>query len=113
MPARVSVLDNGFTFGDAVYETLRTYNGQPFLFDRHMRRLRKSSGMIALSIPTLARVLVTAGEASNVPLFVAWKLCVERPHLAYAMIAAYKAGVPGNGKPFPDGSKKFAGPIGQ
>ena len=28
--ARVSVLDNGFTFGDSVYETLRTYGGRPF-----------------------------------------------------------------------------------
>src|SRR6195256_2036944 len=49
--AVVSVFDHGFLYGEGVYETLRTYNGQPFLFDRHMRRLRKSSGMIALSIP--------------------------------------------------------------
>jgi branched-chain amino acid aminotransferase len=49
--ARVSIFDHGFLYGEGVYETLRTYNGQPFLFDRHMRRLRKSSGMIALSIP--------------------------------------------------------------
>jgi branched-chain amino acid aminotransferase len=34
-----------------VYETLRTYNGQPFLFDRHMRRLRRSADMLALTIP--------------------------------------------------------------
>src|SRR4029453_10740231 len=33
------------------YETLRTYNGQPFLFDRHMRRMRKSAGMVALDVP--------------------------------------------------------------
>ena len=49
--ASISVFDHGFLYGEGVYETLRTYNGQPFLFDRHMRRLRKSSGMIALSIP--------------------------------------------------------------
>ena len=34
-----------------MYETLRTYNGQPFLFDWHMRRLRKSAGMLALAVP--------------------------------------------------------------
>jgi branched-chain amino acid aminotransferase len=34
-----------------VYETWRTYNGQPFLFDRHMKRLRNSSGMIAMAVP--------------------------------------------------------------
>ena len=49
--ASISIFDHGFLYGEGVYETLRTYNGQPFLFDRHMRRLRKSAGMIALAIP--------------------------------------------------------------
>ena len=38
--AVISVFDHGFLYGEGVYETLRTYNGEPFLFDRHMRRLR-------------------------------------------------------------------------
>jgi branched-chain amino acid aminotransferase len=45
------VFDHGFLYGEGVYETLRTYNGQPFLFDRHMQRLRKSAGMLTLSVP--------------------------------------------------------------
>ena len=49
--AVVSVFDHGFLYGEGVYETLRTYNGQPFLFDRHMRRLRNSAGMLALTVP--------------------------------------------------------------
>jgi branched-chain amino acid aminotransferase len=49
--AVISVFDHGFLYGEGVYETLRTYNGQPFLFDRHMRRLRKSAGMLALGVP--------------------------------------------------------------
>src|SRR2546425_2524218 len=49
--AVISVFDHGFLYGEGVYETLRTYNGQPFLFDRHMRRLRNSSAMLALSVP--------------------------------------------------------------
>lgn len=49
--AVISVFDHGFLYGEGVYETLRTYNGQPFLFDRHMRRLRNSAGMLALSVP--------------------------------------------------------------
>jgi branched-chain amino acid aminotransferase len=47
----VAVFDHGFLYGEGVYETLRTYGGQPFLFDRHMRRLRKSASMLALSVP--------------------------------------------------------------
>ena len=49
--ARVSVLDNGFTFGDAVYETLRTYGGRPFALDRHLRRLRRSAERVGIAIP--------------------------------------------------------------
>jgi branched-chain amino acid aminotransferase len=49
--ASISVFDHGFLYGEGVYETLRTYNGQPFLFDRHMRRLRRSADMLALSVP--------------------------------------------------------------
>jgi branched-chain amino acid aminotransferase len=49
--AVVSVFDHGFLYGEGVYETLRTYNGQAFLFERHMRRLRTSAGMLALAVP--------------------------------------------------------------
>jgi branched-chain amino acid aminotransferase len=49
--AVISVFDHGFLYGEGVYETLRTYHGQPFLFDRHMRRLRRSAGMLSLPIP--------------------------------------------------------------
>ena len=49
--AVVSVFDHGFLYGEGVYETLRTYNGRPFLFERHMRRLRSSASMLSLTVP--------------------------------------------------------------
>jgi branched-chain amino acid aminotransferase len=49
--AVISVFDHGFLYGEGIYETLRTYNDRPFLYDRHMRRLRASAAMIALDIP--------------------------------------------------------------
>jgi branched-chain amino acid aminotransferase len=49
--AVISIFDHGFLYGEGIYETLRTYYGEPFLFDRHMRRLRKSAGMLALPVP--------------------------------------------------------------
>jgi branched-chain amino acid aminotransferase len=49
--AVISVFDHGFLFGEGVYEVARTYNGEPFFFDRHMRRLRASAAMIALDVP--------------------------------------------------------------
>jgi len=55
--ARVSVLDNGFTFGDSVYETLRTYGGRPFALGRHLRRLRSSAGRIGVALPLSDEVM--------------------------------------------------------
>jgi branched-chain amino acid aminotransferase len=49
--AAISIFDHGFLYGEGVYETLRTYNGEPFLFDRHMQRLRASAAMIMLDVP--------------------------------------------------------------
>lgn len=49
--AVISVFDHGFVYGEGIYETLRTYNGRLFLYDRHMRRLRNSARMIELDLP--------------------------------------------------------------
>ncbi len=49
--AVIPVFDHGFLYGEGVYETLRTYNGRPFLFDRHLARLRASAGMLQLDVP--------------------------------------------------------------
>ena len=49
--AVISVFDHGFLYGEGIYETLRTYDGRPFLYDRHLRRLRTSASMMALTIP--------------------------------------------------------------
>ncbi|MBF8250875.1 MAG: branched-chain amino acid aminotransferase [Deltaproteobacteria bacterium] len=37
--AVVSVFDRGFLYGDGVFETVRIYNGIPFMLDEHMERL--------------------------------------------------------------------------
>jgi len=49
--AVVPVYDHGFVYGEGVYETLRTYNRIPFLYDRHMRRLRASAAALHLHVP--------------------------------------------------------------
>src|ERR687898_797473 len=57
--AVVSVFDHGFLYGEGVYETLRTYNRRVFQYDRHVRRLRRSAGMIALELPFSDEQLAT------------------------------------------------------
>jgi branched-chain amino acid aminotransferase len=49
--AVVPVYDHGFVYGEGVYETLRTYNRVPFLYERHMRRLRRSAQALDLPVP--------------------------------------------------------------
>jgi branched-chain amino acid aminotransferase len=58
--AVISVLDHGFLYGEGIYETLRTYAGTPFLYDRHTRRLRRSASMISLELPLSDTALLTA-----------------------------------------------------
>jgi branched-chain amino acid aminotransferase len=49
--AVIPVLDHGFMYGEGVYEVLRTYNGVPFLYDRHIARLRNSARYLHLDVP--------------------------------------------------------------
>jgi branched-chain amino acid aminotransferase len=57
--AVVPVYDHGFVYGEGVYETLRTYNRVPFLYDRHMRRLRQSAERLLLDVPFDDATLLT------------------------------------------------------
>jgi branched-chain amino acid aminotransferase len=49
--AVVPALDHGFLYGEGIYEVVRTYGHKPFLFDRHMARLRRSASSISLALP--------------------------------------------------------------
>lgn len=68
--AVISVFDHGFLYGEGIYETMRTYHRRPFLFDRHMRRLRRSATMINLRLPVndeeLAAQIRDTQEASHI-----------------------------------------------
>jgi branched-chain amino acid aminotransferase len=71
--ARIPVLDNGFLFGDSVYEVLRTYGGRPFESRRHFRRMRASAARLGIALTLsddelLGRVhalLARAGEGES------------------------------------------------
>jgi branched-chain amino acid aminotransferase len=54
--AFVPVLDRGFLYGDSVYEVVRTYGGRLFELGRHLDRMERSAGRIALSLPPRARL---------------------------------------------------------
>jgi branched-chain amino acid aminotransferase len=73
--AVISVFDHGFLYGEGIYETLRTYHQRPFLYGRHMARLRRSASMMRLPLEftdqelavqieeTMAAAALGSGEA--------------------------------------------------
>ena len=52
--ARVSALDRGLLHGDAVYDTWRTYDGEPFAVAAHVRRLAAAARALQLPSPGAA-----------------------------------------------------------
>jgi branched-chain amino acid aminotransferase len=64
--ATVPVYDHGFLYGEGIYETLRTYGQEPFLFAEHMGRLRHSAELMALDVPyTDERLLALVRETMD------------------------------------------------
>ncbi|MDF0650854.1 MAG: D-amino-acid transaminase [Nitrospira sp. LK265] len=49
--ATISIDDRGFQFGDAVYEVIRTYRGNPFELASHLARLDRSARELSLLQP--------------------------------------------------------------
>ena len=49
--AKVSVYDRGFLYGDSVFETVRTYGGEPFALAEHMARLERSAARVGIAMP--------------------------------------------------------------
>jgi branched-chain amino acid aminotransferase len=49
--AKVSILDRGFCYGDALFETMRIYSGKIFRLDQHLDRLELGAQRISLKLP--------------------------------------------------------------
>lgn len=48
--AKVSILDRGFTHGDGVFETMRSYGGKIFRLEKHLDRLSHSAQAIFMEL---------------------------------------------------------------
>jgi branched-chain amino acid aminotransferase len=69
--AQVSVFDRGFLYGDAVFETIRTYGGAPFELDAHLARLERSAARVLIPLPvpldTIGREVLDAVRQADNP----------------------------------------------
>jgi 4-amino-4-deoxychorismate lyase len=70
--AVISAFDHGFLYGMGLFETFRTYNGLPWLLDRHAARLTKGCEMLGIQyIPDMRKMedavatLLQANEISD------------------------------------------------
>ncbi|MGU3473781.1 aminotransferase class IV [Paenibacillus sp. D51F] len=46
---RISVFDHGFLYGMGLFETFRTYGGEPYLLERHLQRLEDGCMRLQIS----------------------------------------------------------------
>lgn len=60
--ATISVYDRGFLYGDAVFETIRTYGGRPFALPEHVARLVRSAERVFIPLPIAADALAAEIE---------------------------------------------------
>jgi len=62
--ATVSVRDRGFMYGDAAFETLRSYNGTPFRWADHMARLEETCERLGFAgaVPPATRLRERVAE---------------------------------------------------
>lgn len=57
---KIFPFDRGFMYGDGVFESLRTYNGKPFLLNEHLSRLEQDAKTIGIKIPLTKEKLKAA-----------------------------------------------------
>ena len=58
--ANVSILDRGFTYGDGLFETLRSYSSKIFKFEEHLDRLFQSARLIFIELPMTRNEIISA-----------------------------------------------------
>jgi 4-amino-4-deoxychorismate lyase len=61
----ISVLDRGFQYGDGIFETLAVANGEPLLWDGHMRRFFHGAARLGLKAPSEELLRREAGQVCD------------------------------------------------
>lgn len=61
--AKVSVLDRGFLYGDAIFETMAVYDGIIFRFIQHWQRFNRSAELLGIPVPFSANALKSQLDA--------------------------------------------------
>jgi branched-subunit amino acid aminotransferase/4-amino-4-deoxychorismate lyase len=90
----IAVDDVGFLLGATITERLRTFRGQVFRLDEHLRRMRRSLDIVRLDAAAITREL-----AGAVPEFVARNFTEIAADDDWTIIAFATPGISGGGRP--------------
>lgn len=90
----IAVDDVGFLLGATVTERLRTFRGQVFRLEEHVRRLRRSLEIVDLDAESIA-----AQVAAAVPEFVARNRSLAASDDDWSVVAFATPGIAGSGRP--------------
>jgi branched-chain amino acid aminotransferase len=60
--ATVSIFDRGFLYGDGLYEAIRIYDGEPFLWSEHMARFYAGAEFLKITSPLDAGQILNASR---------------------------------------------------
>ncbi|HEU5339540.1 MAG TPA: aminodeoxychorismate lyase [Sulfuricaulis sp.] len=58
----VSALDRGFQYGDGIFETLAVENGEPLLWDKHLRRMHNGAARLGIQAPSVELLQHESGQ---------------------------------------------------
>jgi len=94
--ACIPVMDRGFIFGDAVYEVIPVYSGQPFRLEQHLVRLENSLTAVRIEVPfpreqwrSLIGKIITENGGGDQSLYIQLSRGVtERDHVPAAAATA-------------------------
>src|SRR6185312_5176364 len=60
--AVVSVFDRAFLLGDGLFETILIFNGRPFLWEQHFKRLQQGAQFLKIKLPFSSKQLRKASD---------------------------------------------------
>jgi len=70
--ATIPVFNRGFLFGESVFESVGTVNGEPFAMTEHLERLENSASQLGISVPSrktieeaVAQTVAAAGNPES------------------------------------------------
>jgi aminodeoxychorismate lyase len=85
--AVVSVFDRGFLYGDGLFEAIRVFNGKPFRWEQHLKRLQQGAQFLNIKPP------FTPGELLSFALKLSAKN--KMPDSVLRLVISRGSGTPG------------------